>query len=135
MTTIDAVRTVTVERDIPHPPAKVWRALTLPHFIEDWLMKTDFAAVIGQRFQFRADWGAVDGEVLAIEPERSLAYRWDAMGLESIVTWTLTPTAGGTRLRMDQTGFRADQEQAFQGAKFGWAKFLGNLEQLLGRID
>lgn len=135
MTATEAVRTVSLERDLPHPPAKVWRALTLPHFMEAWLMKTDFAAKLGHRFEFRGDWGSVDGEVLAIEPERSLSYRWDAMGLESIVTWTLTPIAGGTRLRMDQTGFRPDQEQAFQGAKFGWTKFFSNLDALLARID
>jgi uncharacterized protein YndB with AHSA1/START domain len=57
------------------------------------------------------------------------------MGLESTVTWTLTPTAAGTRLRMEQVGFRADQEQAYQGAKFGWPRFFGSLEQVLARLD
>jgi uncharacterized protein YndB with AHSA1/START domain len=55
------------------------------------------------------------------------------MGLESVVTWTLTPTSAGTHLRMEQAGFRADQKQAYHGAKFGWQKFFANLEQVLAR--
>jgi uncharacterized protein YndB with AHSA1/START domain len=126
-------RSVIVERDIPHPPEKIWRALTEPHLIEEWLMKTDFRPALDHRFNLRGDWGAVDCQVLEIEPHKTLSYRWDAMGLQSIVTWTLTPTRSGTHLRMEQAGFRRDQEQAYQGAKFGWQKFFVNLEQVLGR--
>lgn len=82
------VRSV-VERDIAYPPEKVWRALTQPHLIEEWLMKSDFQPVVGHGFSFRADWGSVDCEVLEIEPERTLSYIWAAHGLESVVTWTL----------------------------------------------
>ena len=57
------------------------------------------------------------------------------MGLESVVTWTLTPTGAGTQLRMEQSGFRPDQKQAFQGAQFGWQKFFESLEQVLARTD
>jgi len=128
-------RSVVVERDIPHPPEKIWRALTQPHLMAEWLMKTDFAPVKGHGFSFRADWGAVDCRVLAVEPNKSLSYTWDAMGLESIVTWTLTPKGSGTLLRMEQAGFRSDQQQAFQGAQYGWQKFFGNLEQVLARPD
>ncbi|MGH8173417.1 MAG: SRPBCC family protein [Rhodanobacteraceae bacterium] len=128
-------RSVVVERDIAFPPEKIWRALTQPHLIEEWLMKNDFALVVGHRFNLRGDWGAVDCEVLEIEANKTLTYRWDAMGLESVVTWTLTRTSTGTHLRMEQAGFRTDQEQAFQGAKFGWKKFFGNLEQILARSD
>jgi uncharacterized protein YndB with AHSA1/START domain len=124
---------VVVERDIDHPPEKIWRALTQPHLIEEWLMKTDFSPAVGHRFDFRADWGSVDCEVLALEPAKTLSYSWDAMGLESVVTWTLTPTASGTRLRMEQTGFRPDQEQAYRGAQFGWPRFFGKLEEVLAR--
>jgi uncharacterized protein YndB with AHSA1/START domain len=81
----------------------------------------------------RGDWGAVDCKVLEIEPHRSLAYTWDAMGLESVVTWTLTPADGGTHLRMEQTGFKPDQTQAFNGAKFGWQKFFAQLEQVVAQ--
>jgi uncharacterized protein YndB with AHSA1/START domain len=128
-------RTVVVEREIAHPPEKVWRALTQPHLIAEWLMKGDFQPLVGHRFDFRADWGSVDCQVLEVEPNKALAYTWEAMGLESVVTWTLTPTRTGTHLRMEQTGFRPDQQQAYQGAKFGWPKFFANLEQVLARTD
>jgi uncharacterized protein YndB with AHSA1/START domain len=127
------IRTVVVERELAHPPEKVWRALTQPHLIAEWLMQSDFAPVVGHAFRFTADWGGVDGQVRAVETNRSLAYSWDAMGLESTVTWTLTPTAAGTRLRMEQVGFKPDQDRAFHGARFGWQKFLGNLEEVLAR--
>jgi uncharacterized protein YndB with AHSA1/START domain len=128
-------RSVIVERDIPHPPEKIWRALTQPHLIEEWLMKNDFEPVAGHTFNLRGDWGVVDCQVLELEPIKTLSYKWDAMGLESVVTWTLTPTRTGTHLRMEQAGFRRDQEQAYQGAKFGWQKFFANLEQVLARTQ
>jgi uncharacterized protein YndB with AHSA1/START domain len=128
-------RAVVVEREMPYPPEKIWRALTQPHLLAEWLMKTDFASVMDHRFTFSGDWGSVDCQVMAVEPDRTLAYSWGAMGLESTVTWTLTPTAAGTRLRMEQVGFRADQEQAYQGAKFGWQRFFGSLEQVLAGLD
>ncbi len=132
--------TVIVERDIAHPPEKLWRALTQPHLIEEWLMKNDFAPRVGHRFNLRGDWGGVlDCEVLVIEPEKELSYTWNfrhedaAFNLESVVTFTLTPTAMGTRLRMEQTGFRPDQKQAFGGAHAGWKQSLDKLEQVLAR--
>jgi uncharacterized protein YndB with AHSA1/START domain len=126
---------VVVEREIPYPPEKIWRALTQPHLIEEWLMKTDFKPVVGHRFDFRADWGGVDCQVMALEPNKTLSYTWAAYGLESVVTWTLTPSSRGTHLRMEQSGFRADQQQAYQGAKVGWSQFVANLEQILARTD
>ena len=126
---------VVVEREMPHPPEKIWRALTEPHLIEEWLMKNDFEPQVDRRFNFRADWGAVDCRVMAIEPNKALSYTWAAFGLETVVTFTLTPTAAGTLLRMEQSGFRADQPQYYQGAESGWARFLAALEQVLARID
>jgi uncharacterized protein YndB with AHSA1/START domain len=128
-------RSVVVEREMPFPPDKIWRALTQPHLIEEWLMKNDFNPVVGQRFNLRADWGAVDCQVLVVEPNKTLPYTWVAHGLESVVTWALTPTKTGTHLRMEQSGFRPDQQQAYQGAKYGWPRFFANLEQVLARID
>jgi uncharacterized protein YndB with AHSA1/START domain len=133
MNAANETRTVTVERDIPFPPEKIWRALTEPHLIEEWLMKNDFALDVGRAFKLTGDWGSVDCEVLEIEPNRLLSYSWNAMGLESTVTFTLTKTGAGTRLRVDQVGFRADQEQAFRGAQYGWQKFFANLEELLAK--
>jgi uncharacterized protein YndB with AHSA1/START domain len=127
-------RSVIVEREVPYPAEKIWRALTQPHLLEEWLMKSDFAPTAGHSFKFTADWGSVDCTVTAVEPNRTLAYTWAAMGLESVVTWTLTPTGSGTHLRMEQAGFRADQEQAFQGAKFGWQRFFGGLVATLAKM-
>jgi uncharacterized protein YndB with AHSA1/START domain len=142
--TVTEARSVVVEREIPYPPEKIWRALTQPHLIEEWLMKNDFKPAVGHRFDFRADFlpnGALDCEVLAVEPEKKLSYTWNstggdtANGLKSVVTWTLTPTGMGTHLRMEQSGFRPDQPQYYQGAKYGWPRFFANLEQVLARID
>jgi uncharacterized protein YndB with AHSA1/START domain len=128
-------RSVVVEREIPYPPEKIWRALTQPHLIEEWLMKNDFKPVVGQSFKLSADWGAVDCEVLTVEPNKTLSYSWGAYGLESVVTWTLTATNSGTHLRMEQSGFRPDQQQAYHGARHGWQNFFAKLEQVLTRPD
>jgi uncharacterized protein YndB with AHSA1/START domain len=134
-------RSVVIEREFPHPPEKIWRALTTPHLIAEWLMKNDFRPAVGHRFNLRGEWGGVlDCEVLAVEPNRTLAYTWNfahddpAFDLRSVVTFTLTPTSAGTRLRMEQAGFRPDQKQAFGGAQHGWRQFLANLEQALARM-
>ena len=124
-------RTVIVERDFAFPPERIWRALTQPHLLQEWLMQSDFVPQADHVFTFRGDWGSVDCRVLEVDPPSSLSYTWGAMGLESLVTWTLTPTPKGTHLRMDQTGFRKDQEQAYQGAKFGWRRMIEKLEQVV----
>jgi uncharacterized protein YndB with AHSA1/START domain len=135
-------RSVVIEREIPYPPERIWRALTQPHLIEEWLMKNDFKPVVGHRFNLRGEWGGVlDCEVLAVEPSKSLAYTWNfvhadaAFNLRSEVAFTLTPTPTGTRLRMEQVGFRPDQRQAYGGARSGWERFLANLEQVLGEME
>ena len=127
--------TVVVEREIPFPPEKIWRALTQPHLIEEWLMKNDFKPVVGHGFNLRADWGVVDCQVLAVEPNKTLSHTWRVFDLESVVTWTLTPTSTGSHLRMEQSGFRPDQQQYYQGAKSGWPRFFAALEQVLARLD
>ena len=126
---------VVVEREIPHPPERIWRALTQPHLIEEWLMKNDFKPVADHRFNLRADWGAVDCQVMTVEPNKTLSYTWAAYDIKSVVTWTLTATSTGTRLSMEQSGFRPDQQQYYQGAQGGWQQFFANLEQVLARID
>jgi uncharacterized protein YndB with AHSA1/START domain len=131
-------RSVVVEREMPHPPEKLWRALTQPHLIAEWLMKNDFSPVVGHCFNLRGEWGGVlDCEVLVVEPNKELAYSWNhahddpAFSLQSVVTFTLTPTAAGTRLRMEQAGFRPDQRQAFGGANAGWQQMFAKLEQVV----
>jgi uncharacterized protein YndB with AHSA1/START domain len=126
---------VVVEREIPFAAEKIWRALTQPHLIEEWLMKNDFKPVVHHRFNLRADWGAIDCQVQAVEPNKTLSYTWDTKDLRSVVTWTLTATSTGTRLRMEQSGFRSDQQPYYRGAQAGWPRFFANLEQVLGRTD
>lgn len=135
-------RTVVVKREIPHPPEKIWRALTEPHLIQEWLMKSDFEPIVGHRFNLRGEWGGVlDCEVLVVEPNERLSYTWNyphddaAYNLKSVVTLTLTPTGKGTHLRMEQTGFRPEQKQAYHGARHGWQQFLEKLDQLVARVD
>ena len=99
---VAATRTLVVEREMPHPPEKIWRALTQAPLIEEWLMKNDFEPIVGHRFNFRAapihGWnGVTDCEVLEIIPCQRLVYTWNASGdqapdgLKTIVTWTLKP--------------------------------------------
>jgi uncharacterized protein YndB with AHSA1/START domain len=134
-------RAVVVEREIAHPPEKLWRALTQPHLIAEWLMQNDFKPAVGHRFNLRGDWGGVDCEVLTVEPNKTLSYTWDyphadpAYNLKSVVTFTLTPTRTGTHLRMEQVGFRPEQRQAFGGAKGGWRQHFDKLEQVLARSE
>jgi uncharacterized protein YndB with AHSA1/START domain len=129
--TLEESRSVTVECVFAHPPEKVWRALTEGHLLEAWLMKNDFQPVVGHRFTFTADWGSVVGEVMTVEPYERLVYSWGAFGMGHVVTWTLTPTDAGTRVRVEQSGFRPDQTQAYMGAKYGWPRFLEALDRVL----
>lgn len=128
-------RSVIVERNLPYSVDKIWQALTQPALMAEWLMKSDFEPQIGHRFVFNADWGSVNCEVLEIKPNELLAYSWAAHGLESIVTFTLVPSAGGTHLCVEQKGFRADQPQFYEGAKGGWPRFLDALEHALAKIS
>jgi uncharacterized protein YndB with AHSA1/START domain len=139
-------RSIVIEREMPHPAEKVWRALTQAPLIQEWLMNNDFEPVVGHTFNFRATptpyWnGVVDCQVLEVEPNSRLSYSWNssgeeaATGLKTVVTWTLSPTTGGTLLRMEQTGFRADQEANYQGANYGWQRNLESLERVVGGLD
>ncbi|QOF69797.1 SRPBCC domain-containing protein [Aminobacter sp. SR38] len=133
--TMETTRSVVVERDFPYPPEKLWRALTQPHLIAEWLMNNDFIPVAGRRFTLSADWGQVDCEVETVEEHRALSYRWDTKDLRSIVTWTLAPTALGTSLRMEQRGFTTTQKAYFQGATVGWPRFFDQLGNVVAKLD
>jgi uncharacterized protein YndB with AHSA1/START domain len=141
-----ATRSVVVEREMPHPAEKIWRALTQGPLIEEWLMKNDFQLMVGHKFNFRAEpmpgWnGVTDCEVLVVEPHQRLSYSWRASGEEAatgpqtIVTWTLTPTKTGTLVRMEQSGFRPQDERFYQGARHGWQRMVGALEQVVAGLD
>jgi uncharacterized protein YndB with AHSA1/START domain len=132
--------TVVIEREMAHAPEKIWRALTEASLMNQWLMSNDFEPVVGHKFSLRATpvpgWsGIIECEVLVVEPNARLSYSWGALGLRSVVTWTLTPTAGGTRVRMEHSGFPSEESASYKGAKYGWRKFIGNLEDLVGRMD
>jgi uncharacterized protein YndB with AHSA1/START domain len=139
-TPAESPRALVIERVFPHPPEKLWRALTENQLVAQWLMKNDFEPVIGRKFKFQSEpvpnWdGVINCEVLIVDHLKRLSYSWTTMGVEFVVLWTLTPAEGGTQLRMEQSGFGPDQQRAYQGAKYGWQNFLGIMEKVLARTD
>lgn len=134
--------TVTVERTLGHPVERVWRALTQQWLLAEWLMPNDFVAETGHRFTLKTEpmphWnGVVECELLEIDPMSRLSYSWNTEtpggtpGLRTVVTFTLAETNGGTLLRVEQSGFRADQPENRRGAEFGWQRNLERLGMLL----
>jgi uncharacterized protein YndB with AHSA1/START domain len=143
--TIAATRSIVVEREMPYPPERIWRALTEEALIEQWLMKNDFQPVVGHKFNFRAQpmggWnGVADCEVLVVDPPRYLSWRQNASGdqaaggLRSVVTWTLTPTGAGTHVRIEHSSFEAKDEGGYQAMSFGWPRVVANLERVAGEV-
>jgi uncharacterized protein YndB with AHSA1/START domain len=138
-------KTIVVERTIPHPPEKIWRALTQSELIAEWLMKNDFEPIVGHRFQFRATpvpgWsGVTNCEVLEVDAPKRLVYRWgdgteSDSGLSTIVTWTLTPADSGTLVRMEQSGFRPQDEAGYKGMGSGWPRIVAGLERVAGSLS
>jgi uncharacterized protein YndB with AHSA1/START domain len=135
-----ATHTLVIERELPHPPEKIWRAITQSNLIEQWLMKNDFEPAVGRAFKLRSTpvpgWdGVIDGEVVTVESQRLLSYTWATMGMTSVVTFTLTPTAAGTHLRLEQSGFPSTDSPYYKGASYGWQSFLGKLEQVAAGLE
>jgi len=136
----ETTRSLVIDREMPHPPEKIWRALTEGSLMEQWLMTNDFQPAVGHEFSFRATpvpgWsGVIECKVLVVEPHTRLSYTWGTLGMGSVVAWTLTPTEGGTHIRMEQSGFGPDQDANYKGASYGWRKFIGNLERVLGEVE
>jgi uncharacterized protein YndB with AHSA1/START domain len=134
-----SMRSLVIEREMPHPPEKIWRALTQGELIKEWLMENDFQPTVGHEFTFRAkavpNWnGVIECKVLVVEPNKQLSYTWGSMGMGTVVAWTLTPTRTGTLVRMEQSGFGEDQEANYKGANYGWQKFIGNLEKVVAGL-
>ncbi len=137
--TTATTRSVVIEKELPHPPEKIWRALTQGALLKEWLLDNDFQPIVGHAFKFRSPpmpkWdGIIDSEVLVVEPNGKLSYTWSSLGLVSVVVWTLVATGGGTLVRMEQSGFRPDQEAAYQGATYGWQKFFAALERVVAGL-
>jgi uncharacterized protein YndB with AHSA1/START domain len=131
---------ISFEFDLPHSPEKVWRALTDPVLLAEWLLPVvDHKLEPGAEFMFKAQpqpgWdGTVNCRFLEIEAPRKLCWRWVVGDIDTVVTFTLTPTASGTRLSLVHAGFKPDQKQAFGGARYGWKIMGGRLVDLLARI-
>ena len=132
---------ISFEFDLRHPPEKVWRALTDPELLAEWLLPAiDFKLEAGAPFMLKTQaypgWdGTVNCRMVEIEPLRKLTYTWTVPFLDTVVTFTLTPTASGTRLSLVQSGFRPDQKQNFGGARYGWKMMGAKLVDLLARIS
>ena len=128
------------EFDLPHAPEKVWRALTDPALLAEWLLPViDLKLEPGAPFTFKTQpypgWdGTVSCRFVEIEAHRRLVYTWTVPFLDTVVTFTLTPTASGTRLSLVQSGFKPDQKREFGGARYGWKMMGGKLVDLLARI-
>jgi uncharacterized protein YndB with AHSA1/START domain len=133
---------ISLEFDLHHAPEKVWRALTDPVQLTEWLLPVvdlDLALEPGAEFTFKTQpypgWdGTVNCRILEIEVHRKLSYTWSVPFLDTAVTFTLTPTASGTRLSLVQSGFKPDQKREFGGARYGWKMMGGKLVDLLARI-
>ena len=130
---------ISFEFDLPHSPEKVWRALTDPVLLAEWLLPVvDLKLEPGAAFTFKRQplpgWdGIVKCRFLEMDAHRKLSYTWAVGDMDTVVTFTLTPTAGGTRLSVDQSGFRPDQKKNFGGARYGWKMMGEKLLDLLAR--
>ena len=131
---------ISFEFDLPHAPEKVWRALTDPVLLAAWLLPViEFKLEPGAAFRLKAPpqpgWdGSVNCRILEIEAQRKLSYTWVVGDIDTVVTFTLTPTASGTRLSLVQSGFKPDQKQESGGARYGWRVMGGKLVDLLARL-
>ena len=132
--------TISFDFDLPHPPEKVWRALTDPTLLAEWLLPVlDLQLEPGAAFTFKTQaypgWdGTVNCRFLEIEPNRKLSYAWTVPFLDTVVTFTLAPTASGTRLSLVQSGFTTEQKRESGGARYGWKMMGEKLVDLLARI-
>jgi uncharacterized protein YndB with AHSA1/START domain len=128
------------ELDLSHSPEKVWRALTDPELLREWLLPAiGLRLELGAEFSLQAPafpgWdGTVSCRFIEIEPHRKLSYAWTVPFLDTVVTFTLTPTAAGTRLLLVQSGFKPDQKQELGGARYGWRSNGQRLVDLLERL-
>lgn len=112
---------IELEREFPHAPRTVWSALTEPTYLARWWAEGDIAPKVGHRFTLDMEsWGQVPCEVLEVEPEERLVFRF---GDNWTLTWTLESTDAGTRLRLQHTGFDPDDPRdrhAFEQMGPGW---------------
>jgi uncharacterized protein YndB with AHSA1/START domain len=126
---------VHVEHVYEHGPAAVWKALTDSELVARWWAPNDLRAVVGHKFHFdMGKWGQQPCEVIALEPERLLAYRFGIGSIDTIVTWRLVPEGEGTRLHLTHEGTELSSplaKSALEGMKPGWPKLLERMESVL----
>jgi uncharacterized protein YndB with AHSA1/START domain len=134
--------TISFDFDLHHAPEKVWRALTDPELLAEWLLpvigfklEPDAAFTFKTPQQYPGWDGTVNCKMLVIEPLKKLSYTWTVPFLDTVVTFTLTPTASGTRLSLVQTGFTKDQKRESGGARYGWKMMGGKLIDVLGKLS
>jgi uncharacterized protein YndB with AHSA1/START domain len=134
---------IVVDEVFPHSPPTIWKALTSGDLIGRWLMEpAGFAPVAGNRFTFKTTpAGAWDGtihcQVLEAIPDQTLVYAWKGghtgnagygSPLDTVVSWTLSPTDSGTRVRVVHSGFILPlNDTAFENMSEGWKKVLPRL--------
>lgn len=129
---------IAFERVYPHPVEKVWRALTAPGALGQWLMETDFVAEEGRSFQMSCQnpQGETDRylcKVITLDPPSRMLWSWVLDGRrdegEMMIEITLEEVPEGTHLTIRHSG---DSEpgiiEAFKG---GWPDKLSDLEALL----
>jgi uncharacterized protein YndB with AHSA1/START domain len=130
-----APNAIQIEHRYSHPPASVWRALTDPALHARWWAAGDVKAVVGHRFTLdMGAWGKQPCEVLAVEPERLLSYRFGIGTLDTTITWRVTPDGAGTLLTMTHEGFNLEApmgRSALDGMRSGWPNVLARMEVAL----
>lgn len=146
MTTNDDLTKIEVDQYFPHPPTKLWRALTEPELMAQWLMPNDFQPAVGHKFTFHSRpvaktrfSGRIACQVLELLPQKRLRISWgdadDSDGAKTTVTWTIQPEGKGTRLFIEHAGFDPDDPTQLLARKImngGWrSHVLRQLSELL----
>ncbi len=150
MNTTSVARDIVVEDTLPHGREVIWRTLTDGALLSRWLMPNDFEPIVGKRFTFKTKpmgtWdGVVHCQVLEVNPYDRLVYSWKGGAddneqygsfLDTVVTWTLTATEAGTRLRMVHSGFRSPENDfAFEAMSGGWGRVLQRISSLASELE
>ena len=145
--TVADTRQIVVDEVFPHSPEALWKTLTTPALMDRWLKMSPsgFEAREGNRFTYQTtpagEWdGVIQCEVLEIAPNQRLAYTWKGgheanvgygSRLDTVVTWTLSKVAAGTRVRLVHAGFvRPRNDTAFKNMSVGWTKVVENIEAI-----